>query len=290
MARLSVNSLLVILIAQLSLLLQLTTNIGAYVLFKIDKRVKQYFISEKSEVTGFRDPSELGRPDLVSVTLNLPQLSDSTEKRSRLLLHIRRERLRLKNSTTQKVNADDERQSTSINHEESNSESILLSHGNVTVEFSNPASDLLTSLVSTCSSLPQSAPPTIDPCRVPREWLRVQDAGLRGRGLFALHAIEKNSLLGEYVGEVLSQKQYSARYPKGDSEYTFLISEEAQRRDRIYVDAADESKSNIFRFDKFFLHSITLSYLSLYVQLSKSIECKNIPYCAVVLCNMFLSS
>lgn len=78
-------------------------------------------------------------------------------------------------------------------------------------------------------------------------WLQVQDAGMKGKGLFSLQCIQENTLLGEYLGEVLTQREFATRYPKGDAEYVFLVSEDVQRRDRIYVDAADEMKSNIFR-------------------------------------------
>jgi hypothetical protein len=243
MVQLSVKSLTILFVLQLSLLLQLTINTDAYVVFKIDKRFNQHFFFEKSEVTGFRDSSEPVGPALASSHISLTQLS---VKRSRLLLYVRRERSRVRNSSTQKVNADDERQSACLNYGESTDGSTSRSHQIEPVEVSNAASNLLTSQVGTLS-LPQSVYPTQDPFRVPTEWLRVQDAGSRGRGLFALHDIEINSILGEYIGEVLSQRQYSARYPEGNSDYTFLLSEEAQRRDRIYVDAANESKSNIFR-------------------------------------------
>jgi hypothetical protein len=243
MVQISVKSLTIHFIVQLSLLLQLTMNTGAYVVFNIEKRFSQHFFFEKSEVTGFRDLSEPVGPELESSNVNLTQLS---VKRSRLLLYVRRERSRVKNSSTQKVNADDERQSACIDYGESTDESASRSRQIESEEVSNATSNSLTSQVNTLS-LPQSVSPTQDPFRIPTEWLRVQDAGSRGRGLFALHAIEINSILGEYIGEVLSQRQYSARYPEGNSDYTFLLSEEAQRRDRIYVDAANESKSNIFR-------------------------------------------
>jgi hypothetical protein len=234
MVQLSVKSLTILFVLQLSLLLQLTMNTDAYVVFKIDKRFNQHFLFEKSEVTGFRDSSEPVGPALASSHINLTQLS------------VRRERSRVKSSSTQKVNADDERQSACLNYGESTDGSTSRSHQIEPEEVSNAASNSLTSQVGTLS-LPQSVYPTQDPFRVPTEWLRVQDAGSRGRGLFALRDIEINSILGEYIGEVLSQRQYSARYPEGNSDYTFLLSEEAQRRDRIYVDAANESKSNIFR-------------------------------------------
>ena len=79
-------------------------------------------------------------------------------------------------------------------------------------------------------------------------WLEVKAAGSKGKGLFALCSIEENVFVGEYVGEKLTYRQYLSRYPNGDSEYTFLVSDEMQRRDRTYVDAADESKSNLLRF------------------------------------------
>jgi hypothetical protein len=34
----------------------------------------------------------------------------------------------------------------------------------------------------------------------------------------------------------------------GDSEYAFLVNGDEQRRDRVYVDAADEQKSNLLRY------------------------------------------
>ena len=100
-------------------------------------------------------------------------------------------------------------------------------------------------------------------------WLEVKAAGLKGRGLYALCRIEKNTFLGEYVGEKLTYRQYLSRYPKGDSEYTFLVSDEAQRRDRTYVDAVDESKSNLLRY-------VDYSYIWIITQLSKSC---NFPTC-----------
>jgi hypothetical protein len=247
MVQLNVKSLTIVFLAQLSLLLKLTTNTGAYVALKIDKRVIQLPFFEKSEVTGFRDPSDPVGPAIAIGNVNPTQLSVSMDKRSRLLLYVRRERSRVKISTAQKENADDERQTACVNYGESTNRSTLRSDRNILEEILDTKINSPTSQVSSLLSLPHTVSPTLDPFRVPIEWLRVQDAGSRGRGLFALHAIEINSMLGEYMGEVLSQRQYSARYPKGDSDYTFLLSEEAQRRDRIYVDAADESKSNIFR-------------------------------------------
>ena len=82
-------------------------------------------------------------------------------------------------------------------------------------------------------------------------WLETKDAGVKGNGLFTTGNIKKNSFLGEYVGEVLTYRQYVTRYPEGNSEYTFLVCEKAQRRDRIYVDAVDVDKSNLMRYVKY---------------------------------------
>lgn len=214
MVRISIKSLTIICVARLSLLLQLSTNIGAYVALKIDKRT---------------------------------QLPAPADERSQLLLRVRRERTMAKIITASKVNAGDERQSICTDNEKLSAGSTSHPHQNGLEEISDAAFHSLTSPVSTNLSLAQSDVPTLDPFIVPIEWLRVQDAGSKGRGLFALHAIEKNSVLGDYIGEVLSYRQYSARYPEGDAEYIFLTYPEAQRRDNVYVDAVDESKSNIFR-------------------------------------------
>ena len=86
-----------------------------------------------------------------------------------------------------------------------------------------------------------------EPNKYSMEWLVVKDAGAKGSGLFALHPIQEDTLLGEYTGEIITHKQYTARHPSGKSEYVFLVSEKVQRRKRIYVDATDKAASNIFR-------------------------------------------
>jgi hypothetical protein len=89
-------------------------------------------------------------------------------------------------------------------------------------------------------------------------WLQVQDAGVKGKGLFTVRCIQQGTLLGEYLGEVLTQKEFTTLYPKGDAEYVFLVSEEVQRRDRIYVDAVNKMKSNIFRY---YARTVHLPYI-----------------------------
>lgn len=91
-------------------------------------------------------------------------------------------------------------------------------------------------------------------------WLQVQDAGVKGNGLFTVKCIQQGMLLGEYLGEVLTQKEFTTRYPKGDAEYVFLVSEEVQRRDRVYVDAVNEMKSNIFRY---YARTVRLLYIQI---------------------------
>jgi hypothetical protein len=83
-----------------------------------------------------------------------------------------------------------------------------------------------------------------------RGLLEVRDTGdkHRGQGLFAVETLLTGTWLGNYVGEELTYKQYVARYPRGDSSYTFLISDQAQRRDRRFIDAMDAAKSNLMRY------------------------------------------
>ena len=80
--------------------------------------------------------------------------------------------------------------------------------------------------------------------------LTIQPTGdARGEGLFAVASLPTGTWLGNYEGEVLSLREYSKRYPGGrDSRYTFLINPDAQRRYRVYVDAADPTKSNAMRY------------------------------------------
>ena len=76
----------------------------------------------------------------------------------------------------------------------------------------------------------------------------VHDAGSKGRGLFATRSIRKDVLIGLYEGEVLTQREYEERYPSGQSSYAFLLRNDCQRRDRIYIDSANETRSNQMRF------------------------------------------
>ena len=70
----------------------------------------------------------------------------------------------------------------------------------------------------------------------------------KGRGLFATTIIPLGTQLGFYKGEILSWREYNKRYPNGDSEYTFLLNPSSQRRELIYIDAANPSTSNRLRF------------------------------------------
>jgi len=78
--------------------------------------------------------------------------------------------------------------------------------------------------------------------------LTVGDAGPKGLGLFAKCEIPEGMTIGTYEGELLTAKQYMRRYPTGDSIYTFQLNDRAQRRDLLYLDARDPSKSNLTRY------------------------------------------
>ena len=70
----------------------------------------------------------------------------------------------------------------------------------------------------------------------------------RGQGLFTRVSLVCGAFIGNYCGEKLSHREYTARYPLGDSAYTFLVDPNAQRRHRVFIDAADPSKSNLMRY------------------------------------------
>lgn len=79
--------------------------------------------------------------------------------------------------------------------------------------------------------------------------VEVRDAGeLKGKGLFAACDLQPDTFIGSYEGEYLTFAQYKMRYPKGDSEYVFLVNEESQRRNLVFIDAADPDKSNYTRY------------------------------------------
>jgi SET domain-containing protein len=79
-------------------------------------------------------------------------------------------------------------------------------------------------------------------------YVHVAPAGHKGLGLFALKDIPAHYCIGYYLGELLTQKDYEIRYPKGESVYVHLLYDECQRRDRLYLDAHDPSSSNNARF------------------------------------------
>ena len=80
-------------------------------------------------------------------------------------------------------------------------------------------------------------------------WLEVRNTGFcRGQGLFTRVSLVCGTFIGIYSGEKLSHREYTARYPLGNSSYTFLVDPNAQRRHRVFIDAADPSKSNLMRY------------------------------------------
>ena len=83
---------------------------------------------------------------------------------------------------------------------------------------------------------------------IDKKWVVVGDAGFKGLGLFSCRPIPNGCFIGSYEGEVLTHRQYRARYPKGESVYVFLVGDDRQRREKRYIDAADESKSNLARY------------------------------------------
>ena len=92
---------------------------------------------------------------------------------------------------------------------------------------------------------------TLDPAVGPTSVIdssTVGEAGHKGLGLFAAFPIEAHRPLGYYEGELLTQSQYSSRYPRGESRYAFLVLDTCQRRERVYIDSADPRRSNQARY------------------------------------------
>ena len=136
----------------------------------------------------------------------------------------------------------------------------LLSQSSLEVRTESSESGIAIVSVSEHSIAEISIPPLAPSPSQILSWLQVQDAGVKGKGLFTIKCLQQGTLLGKYLGEVLTQKEFTARYPKGDAEYVFLVSEDVQRRDKIYVDAVDEMKSNKFRY---YARSVHLPYIQI---------------------------
>ena len=64
----------------------------------------------------------------------------------------------------------------------------------------------------------------------------------KGFGVFAVTALESNTWVGDYVGEVLTQQQYLERYPNEDPRYVLGANEDYN------VDARDPTKSSYLRY------------------------------------------
>ena len=66
--------------------------------------------------------------------------------------------------------------------------------------------------------------------------------GAKGVGVFAKVALPSNTWVGDYVGEVLTQKKYLRRYPNEDAQYVLGANEDYN------VDAVDPAKSAFTRY------------------------------------------
>jgi hypothetical protein len=64
----------------------------------------------------------------------------------------------------------------------------------------------------------------------------------KGHGVFALTSLPSNTWVGDYVGEVLTQKRYLRRYPREDARYVLGANEDYN------VDASDPHKSSFTRY------------------------------------------
>ena len=78
---------------------------------------------------------------------------------------------------------------------------------------------------------------------VSSDTVSVDETGtIKGRGLYARAALEPNTYLFDFTGELLEQDAYRARYPDGvDADYVVCVGKQ-------YIDAADEGASGVARF------------------------------------------
>lgn len=73
--------------------------------------------------------------------------------------------------------------------------------------------------------------------------VEVRDTGTeKGHGVFALAPMAANTWVGDYIGEVLTQRQYLARYPNEDASYVLGANEDYN------VDACDPHASSFLRY------------------------------------------
>ena len=85
---------------------------------------------------------------------------------------------------------------------------------------------------------------TVEGDLLSRAMVEVRHTGsvARGLGVYALELLPANTWVGDYVGEVLTQKQYLKRYPREDARYVLGANEDYN------VDAADAQKSSYLRY------------------------------------------
>lgn len=87
------------------------------------------------------------------------------------------------------------------------------------------------------------------PSALENGWLSVADAGEKGLGLFSCRNLPSGTIIGEYIGELLTYREILKRYPKGNSEYVFQVTDDdTQRRELLYIDARDPEQSNLTRY------------------------------------------
>lgn len=80
------------------------------------------------------------------------------------------------------------------------------------------------------------------------DYLVVRNTSSKGEGLFTTKNIRKGEFIGNYIGEKLTARQYTKRYPNQEGAYVFLVNPNVQNRDRIYYDASSIQHSNLMRY------------------------------------------
>lgn len=103
---------------------------------------------------------------------------------------------------------------------------------------------------------------TTQHCLDCRNVIEVRDAGKKGMAVYTKRAIPKHTFIGEYVGDLIDEKEYDARYPKGDGTHVYWI-----REGDVYLDAGPSK-----HFTRYINHSKKAPNLETKVEFVKVVD------------------
>ena len=86
--------------------------------------------------------------------------------------------------------------------------------------------------------------------------------GVKGMGVYTTRFIKKGQWIGDYEGDLIDEKEYDRRYPKGEGEYVYWI-----READLYLDAGPST-----HFTRFINHSKRVPTLETKVEFVKVVN------------------